>query len=221
MPSNSSANTGNFSYKPKTPPKTSTGTNTPAEQAHAMGLVYGGFGGWIRKDDPDRKVVAQTIDGKLVRKEEDKSSDQDLGRLNIFRFDPNILTMSQKNPSSRFVWKYNAILKSITKLGTAVMIVPRGTEHKIADYLRTIGIDGGVKLASIDSDNPNLVRDFVADKIDQGFSNVQYFDTNEKAINAVDSLHAQYNKKDNLHLKTHPLTGRGENASRLQQQPQQ
>jgi hypothetical protein len=214
MPSNSTTNKGNFSFKQNNAPKTSTSSNTPAEQAHAMGLVYGGFGGWIHKQDPDRKVVARTIDGKLIRVSDDEDGgNQDLGRINVFRFDPEILSMSTKNPSSRFVWKYNAILKSITKMGSAVMIVPRGTEHTVADYLRRIGIDGGVKLAPITSDNPNLVRDFVAEKIEQGFSNVQYFDTNEKAVNAVDSLHAQYNKKDNLHLKTHQLTGRNAKQS--------
>jgi hypothetical protein len=213
--SSSSSNVGKSDFKQKNAPATTTGSKTPAEQAHALGLTYGGFAGWV---DKNRKVVAKTVDGKLVRvSDDDNAGDQDLGRVAIFRFEPAILAMSQKNPHSRFVWKYNAILKSVTQMGSAVMLVPRGMEHEIADYLRSTGIDGGVKLATINADDPNKVRDFVADKIKQGFSNVQYFDTSEKGINAVESLHAQFNKKDNLHLKTHQLTGKGANQSRLQQ----
>jgi hypothetical protein len=182
--------------------------STPAEQAKSMGLTYGGFGGWV---DASRTVVAKTINGQLVKVDPKDSQEekQELEKLNVFRFDPRMISVSEKNPKSRFVWKYNQILKAITSQGAkTIMLIPRGTEQETATYLRTLGMGPGVKLSPMNAEDPNKVRDFVSQKIKAGHSSVDYYDTSEKGIAAVHSLKAQFNRLDNLNLKTHQLTSK-------------
>ena len=179
---------------------------TPADQAKSLGLVYGGFGGWI--DPKTRQVKARTVDGKLVRvdDEENGGTTQTLGKLNIFVLDHNVMKNGERL-SKKYTDKYNKIIQSILKHGDGEMIIliEKNTEREVADYLRKIGISGGLKLTPIDATDPNKIRAYVEKKIKAGHNSIQYYDTNETNINAVESLRAPYNKLD-LSIDTHPLT---------------
>lgn len=179
---------------------------TPADQAKALGLVYGGFGGWI---DPETRVKkAETIDGKLVRTDGDGDGDNvpDLGKINIFVLDHDVIEAASNKPS-KYVETYNSIIKKLVKLGGGemVILIQRNTEREIAEYLRKLGISAGLKLTPIDAKDPNKVRDYVEEKIKAGYSVIKYFDCDPINVNAVESLRAPYNKLD-LTIDTHPLT---------------
>lgn len=182
---------------------------TPAEQAKSLGLVYGGFGGWI---DPKTRVVkARTIDGKLVKVEdEDEGQDRpDLGPLILFNFDEQILG-TDKDEAPRFIHKFDSVIKAILQKGAdVVFIIPPATEHKVADYLRGIGVHAGPTLVPLVSDDPNKRHDFVAKKIKEGYTKIHYFDHSEVNCKAVESLEATYNKLD-VRVVTHLLTKKGD-----------
>lgn len=166
---------------------------TPAEQARALGLEYGGFGGWINKD---RKVVARTINGRLVRvdNDEEPEKDEDLGRILIIDFDDELLYTDLKKAKQN-VKRYIILLKSLVKTGNDVVIMhSRNSEKKVAKFLKKIGITAGPTLVPYASSEPNKKRDFVQKKIKAGYTEIHFFDRDPKAIHAVESLKAPYNK---------------------------
>jgi len=180
---------------------------SPADQAKALGLVYGGFGGWI---DPKTRVVkARTVDGELVKvdDEEEGDSSQNMGKINIFVLDHAVIKKASEDTSSTYVKKYNKIIKTLSKHGDGdmVILIERNTEREIADYLRKIGVSSGLKLTPLASDDPNQIREYVRQKIESGYTDIQYFDTDKININAVESLRAPYNKKK-ITIDTHILT---------------
>lgn len=180
---------------------------SPADQAKALGLVYGGFGGWI---DPKTRIVkARTVDGELVKvdDEEDGESSQDMGKINIFVLDHAVIKKASEDSSSTYVKKYNKIIKTLSQRGDGdmVILIERNTEREIADYLRKIGLSSGLKLTPLAADDPNQIREYVRQKIESGYTDIQYFDTDKVNINAVESLRAPYNKKK-ITIDTHILT---------------
>lgn len=180
---------------------------SPADQAKALGLVYGGFGGWI---DPKTRVVkARTVDGELVKVGDDEEGDgsQDMGEISIFVLDHSVIKKASQDTSSTYVKKYNKIIKTLSKRseGDMVILIERNTEREIADYLRKIGISSGLKLTPLAADDPNQIREYVRQKIEAGYTDIQYFDTDKVNINAVESLRAPYNKKK-ITIDTHILT---------------
>lgn len=182
--------------------------STPAEQAKQMGLVYLGFGGWGYADDPNRKVVARTIDGKLVKvgEEEEGESTRDLGRITILAFEDTILKADPTKPS-RYIEKFHTMIKAIVKRGNDfVLLCELGSERALADYLRRIGLKAGLKIVPIGEMTPAKAHDFVEKKIQEGYSTIEYFDTDEHNCKAVESLKATFNKKENLTIDVHPLT---------------
>lgn len=179
---------------------------SPADQAKALGLVYGGFGGWI---DPKTRVVkARTIDGELVQvdDEEEGEGNANMGKISVFVLDHQVIKRGNQS-KSKYVETYNKIIKTISKRGDGdmVILIERNTEREIAEYLRKIGISAGLKLTPLDTTDPNKIRDYVKQKIEAGYSEIHYFDTDKVSINAIESLRAPYNKKK-IKIETHPLT---------------
>jgi hypothetical protein len=175
---------------------------TPSEQAKRLGLTYGGFGGWVNKD---RKVVARTIDGKLVKvgNDEEQQPGTDMGKITILVLEDTIVGADN---TSKYIQKFNQMIKAVIKKGGEfVMLCNRGSERAVAEFLRANGIKAGLKLVPIVNNDPNKMKDFVKSKIEQGFTNIQFFDTDEHATNAVDSLRATYNKLD-IVIDTHLLS---------------
>jgi hypothetical protein len=176
---------------------------TPAEQAKSMGLEYGGFGGWI--DPKTRKVVAKTIDGNLVRTSDQNAGDNDLdmGRLVILDFDDELLYAKPEDAGA--VKKYIKLIKSILKSGSDfVVLTARNSEKKVAKFLRKVGVTSGLKLKPYGSADPHKKKIFIKKKIDEGYSEIQFFDRDPKALHAAESLKAPYNKLD-VRIDTHKL----------------
>lgn len=189
---------------------------TPAEEAHAMGLEYGGFGGWI--DPKTRQVKAKTIDGHLVRVTDDDESkeEQQFGPLVVLHMENWIFNA---DPNKPFTEKYNAMIRAIVHKGVDVAIfVERGKEHAAASYLRKMGVGGGVKLVPINGNDDTQVKEFFRQKIELGYRKFHYFDTNMRNIKAVESLKAPYNKLD-LKIKVHPLTPKGADSFSVEASP--
>jgi predicted nucleic acid-binding Zn ribbon protein len=180
--------------------------STPAEQAKALGLEYGGFGGWINPST--RQVVAKTIDGKLVRTDgSGAGSDRtDLGRLVVMDFDDDLLYARPEDASA--VKKYVDLMHGILKTGSDFYILTdrkvednphaqtKNKEQDVAKFLDKVGIKSGVQFAPIVNSEPHKKKLFVQKKIKEGYTEIQYFDRDEKAIHAIDSLKAPYNKLD-------------------------
>lgn len=182
--------------------------STPAEQAEAMGLVYLGFGGWGYETDPERKVVARTIDGKLVKvgEEEEGETSQDLGRVTILAFENTILRADPTKPS-KYIEKFQMMIKAIVKRGNDfVLLCKLGDERAVADYLRKIGLKAGLKIVPVSDLTPAKAHDFAEQKIQDGYTQIEYFDTNTQNCKAVESLKATFNKMENLKIDVHPLT---------------
>lgn len=175
---------------------------TPAQQAKAMGLVYGGFGGWI---DPETRVVkARTVDGKLVKVDGDEEggSKEDLGRVAILNFDPSLLQSTASKLPEEKVKAYNKLLAKILQFGgDFIIFTARSQEKDVAKYLMKIGITAGVKLAPFASAESQKKRKYVEKKIKSGYSHIQYFDFDAKDIAAIESLKPPYNKL-NVRIET-------------------
>ena len=175
---------------------------TPAQQAKSMGLVYGGFGGWI---DPETRVVkARTVDGKLVKADgdEDGSAKEDLGRVTILNFDPSLLQGKAKQLPPEKVKTYNKLLAKILQFGgDFIIFTARSQEEDVARYLQKIGITAGVKLAPFASSESQKKRKYIEKKIKSGYSHIQYFDFDSKDIAAIESLKPPYNKL-NVRIET-------------------
>jgi hypothetical protein len=180
---------------------------TPAEEAHSLGLEYGGFGGWI--DPKTRAVKAKTIDGHLVKvngNEQGGDEEPEYGPLVVLHMENWIYSA---DPDAPFTQKYNKMIKTIVHKGIDVaVLVERGKEHVAADYLRKMGIGAGVKLVPINAEDDTQVKEFFRQKIDLGYRKFHYFDSNHRNIKAVESLKAPYNKLD-LKLRIHYLTPKG------------
>lgn len=176
----------------------------PAEQARALGLTYGGFGGWI--DPSSRKVIARTVNGRLVKVDDSNATqeDNDLGRLIIVDLDDELLYTDPAKASEDY-FRYIKLLKSLVKTGSDVVVMhSRNSEKRVARFLRDNGITIGPTLAPIGSSSPQNKRDFVEKKIKSGYSEIQFFDRDQKAISAVESLKAPYNRLD-LKIGTHKI----------------
>ena len=175
---------------------------TPGQQAKALGLVYGGFGGWI---DPETRVVkARTVDGKLVKVGDDEEgpSKEDLGRVAILNFDPALLQKSAASVPQEKVQAYNKLLTRILQFGgDFIVFTARSQEKDVARYLQKIGITSGVKLAPFGSSDSQKKRKYVEKKIKSGYSHIQYFDYDGKDIAAIESLKPPYNKL-NVRIET-------------------
>jgi hypothetical protein len=178
--------------------------STPGEQAHALGLEYGGFGGWI---DPKTRVVkARTIDGKLVRVDDDESpeGEDNKGRLIVLDVDDNLLYADMKKPSQT-VENYIHLLRALVKTGQDVVLLhARNSEKKLAQFLKTNGITSGPTLLPIGSGTPDKKQEFIEKKIKEGYKEVQFFDRDPKAIHAVEALKAPFNKRD-VQIETHQI----------------
>jgi hypothetical protein len=182
---------------------------TPPEQAKGMGLVYGGFASWL--DPKTRKAVAQTVEGTLVKIDhEGDGASTDLGKVNIFRLDIQVIRDGNER-SEKYTDRYNKILKFILKLGDGPLIIltPLNTQHEVAEYFQKNGITSGLKLSPINDADPNEIHSYVETKIKEGYTSIQYFDTNNINIKTVESLEAPYNKLD-LTINTHKLKGMDE-----------
>jgi hypothetical protein len=176
--------------------------STAAETAHALGLEYGGFGGWI---DSNRKVVARTVNGKLVKvsEDEDAQAEEDLGRIIIFDFDDEMLYTDLKNRTE--AQKVVQLLKSLVGTGSDIVILhSRNSEKKVAKFLGQVGISSGPTLMPIGSSEPTKKREFVEKKMKSGYSEIHFFDRDEKSIHAVESLKAPYNKLE-VKIETHSI----------------
>ena len=173
---------------------------TAKDEAHALGLVYGGFAGWVDPKDPSRKVVAKTVKNKLVRVTGDEDAIEkdtdDLGRLTIFDLDFEVIYANPKQ--NRVALKdYITLMKSILHVGSDfVILIKKNGEKDAATFLKKIGIIHGVKLSPLGSFDPEKKKRFVEKKIKEGYTEIQYYDRDEKAISAISSLKATYNKLD-------------------------
>lgn len=167
---------------------------TPAEQAKALGLEYCGFGGWCGLND--RKVVARTINGKLVRVDDDEESTEEatMKRLIIIDFDDELLYTDLSNASGD-VLKFMRLIRSLVKTGNDVVILhSRNSEKKVAKFLKSMSISSGPALVPIGSSEPNKKKKFVAKKIKEGYKEIYFFDRDANTIHAIESLKAPYNK---------------------------
>jgi hypothetical protein len=180
---------------------------TPAETAKSMGLTYLGFGGWGYASDPKRKVVARTIDGKLVRVEDDAQANQkatDAGRLIIVDFDDHLLYADLQTPTDA-VRRYVHLLKTVVRTGSETIVLhSRNAEKQVAKFLKQIGVTAGPKLVPYGSSEPNKKKLLVQQKIKTGFTEIQFFDRDPHAIHAVESLKAPYNKLK-VKIETHQI----------------
>lgn len=178
--------------------------STPAEQAHALGFEYLGFGGW--GNPQDRIVRAKTVDGKLVRVEDNQESEptEDLGRCIIVDVDDKLLYADLKQPTDT-VQRYIYLLHALVKTGQSVVLMhARNSEKKLAQFLKQIGITAGPQLAPIGSGTPDKKRELVEKKVQAGYKEIQFFDRDPLAIHAVESLKAPYNKR-NIQIETHKI----------------
>src|SRR5690242_4344069 len=178
-----------------------------SEQAKQLGLVYLGYGGWGYPDDPERNVVARTIDGKLVKKEDEKEAEskKDLGQLSILTFEDALLRIDSRLPE-KYAENFKLMIKAIINSGTDfVVLCKRGSERLVADYLRKNGVRAGVKIVPLDNITPALIHDYVKKKINEGFTTIEYFDVDDQNCNAVESLKATFNKIEELTIDVHPL----------------
>jgi hypothetical protein len=176
---------------------------TPAEQAKALGLEYGGFGGWI---DSNRKVVARTINGKLVKvdDQEEAQVEEDLGRIIVFDFDDELLYTDMKKATPE-IKKIIYLIKSLIKTGSDTVILhSRNSERKVAEFLKKVGVTSGPTLIPIGSSEPNKKREFVEKKIKAGYSEIQFFDRDPKSVHAIESLKAPYNRLE-IKIETHQI----------------
>lgn len=180
---------------------------TPKEQAHALGLVYGGFAGWV--DPTTRKVIAKTVDGNLVRisndDQEEGGDEENLGRLTILDLDFEVIFANPKE-NKLAIQDYVTLIKSILHVGSDfTILIKKNGEKDAAKFLKSIGIIHGVTLSPLGSFDAEKKRHFVEEKIKDGYSEIQYYDRDEKAIQAVGSLKATYNKLD-IRVDTHKLS---------------
>lgn len=171
------------------------GEATPSAQAKALGLVYGGFAQWI---DPETRITkARTVDGKLVKVDDEEESEDksELGRLAILNFDPALLQGKSKQVPEDALKMYNKLLTKILQFGgDFIIFTARSQELEVAKYLKEIGITAGVKIAPFASSESQKKRKYVEKKIKAGYSHIQYFDFDKKDIAAIESLKAPYNK---------------------------
>jgi hypothetical protein len=175
---------------------------TASEQAHALGLEYCGFGGWC---DSNRVAVAKTVDGKLVRvgPGEEEGNDKDLGRLIIVDFDDNLLysDLDTNTTAQKFVHFLQAVIKSGSNF---IVLHSRNVEKKVAKFLLKIGITAGVRLLPYGSSDAHKKRELVEKKIKAGYSEIRFFDRDEKSCHAVEGLKAPYNKRQ-IKLDVHQI----------------
>lgn len=177
---------------------------TPSDQAKSLGLVYGGFGGWI---DPKTRVVkARTIDGKLVRvdDEEEQGGEENLGRLIILDVDDNLLFADPKK-LKHSAEKYVQLIRALTRSGQPIVLMhARNAEERLAKFMQSIGVTNGATLVPVGSAGPDKKRELVEKKVKAGYSEIQFFDRDPKAIRAVESLKAPYNKRQ-ISIETHQI----------------
>lgn len=182
---------------------------SPADTAKSLGLIYGGFAAWL--DPNTRKKKAETIDGKLVKVEDDEDGERenDLGNLVIFVLDPAVVQRATEGGSS-YTNIYEKLFKAILKNGEGelLVLIERSTEIEVAKYFNSIGVSTGVKLTPLDSFDPSHIHEVVVTKITEGYTHIDFFDTDEINIRTVESLKAPYNKKE-ISIETHQLTKMG------------
>lgn len=179
--------------------------STPSEQAKALGLEYGGFGGWI--DPKTREVRARTVDGKLVRVEDDEESqgEDDLGCLILVSFDDELLYTDINTTENKDIDRLIYLLKSVVKTSNDVIVMhSRNSERKVAMWLKEHGITGGAVLVPYGSSDPDKKKELVQKKIHAGYTEIQFFDSDSKALHAVESLKAPYNKRQ-IKIDTHQI----------------
>jgi hypothetical protein len=185
--------------------------STPGEQAHSLGLEYGGFGGWI---DPKTRVVkARTIDGKLVRVDDEEEGQQEdnLGRLIVLDVDDNLLYADLEHPTQP-VQNYMRLLRALINTGQDVVLLhARNSEKKLAQFLKVNGITSGPTLLPIGSGTPDKKQEFIEKKIQEGYKEIQFFDRDPKSIHAVEALKAPYNKRD-VQIETHQVPPIGDDS---------
>lgn len=137
----------------------------------------------------DAKVV---VFGKRGRKELSSAEwatykKQPSDRFDFLQFDSLI------NP--RAIPKYLNKLKDVVKAnnGKAIILTARSVVKPVAKFLRDAGIVGGVKIAAINSNNPDDKRIYIEKMInDRGATDIEFYDDSQKNISAVQTLIKKY-----------------------------
>jgi len=186
-----------------------TEAKTPSEQAKSMNppLVYVGFAGWASSKDPNRKVVAKTIDGKLVRVDDDDEETKGkkidpMTQYTIIDLDEEFLKADKRSPARE---KYIALFKHLINAGDKLIILTaRGSDERAAAFLKEIGITNNVKLIPYGSAEPEKKKKLVNTLIKDGARHIRYFDRDPHAVSAVEGLKATFNRAE-IDLDTHTL----------------
>lgn len=114
--------------------------------------------------------------------------------------------------------KYVQRLKSAIKSGQDVSIVTaRSSTKPVAQFLQQIGVNKGVKIATVGSSDPQKKLDYIEQKIKSGnFSDVVMYDDSPKNIDAFKTLGRRY---PNIYFHGHqvPKPNKPEAPSTLQQ----
>jgi hypothetical protein len=138
----------------------------------------------------DAKVV---ITGKRGRRELSSTE------FATYKLDPSDKTdVSQFggeliNP--RMIEKYVRLLLTTVYSGAATVIIltARHDSQPVAEFLRAIGIRGGVKIKTMGNPDPNLKRDYIEELITRrGATDIEFYDDSPKNIAAVSTLQLKY-----------------------------
>jgi hypothetical protein len=177
----------------------------PADEAKKLGLEYCGFGGWCIPKT--REVVARTVDGQLVRVDdnEDQKKNKDLGRLIVVNFDDELLYVDSKHPEDRATKLLVNLMKSVVRTGSDVILLhARNSEKKVAKWLKMQGITGGPTLIPYGSADVVKKKELIEKKIRAGYKEIEFFDSDAKSLRAINSLKAPFNKRQ-IQIDTHQI----------------
>lgn len=162
-----------------------------ATEAKRRGLVYGGFGQWV---DAARVVRGKTVDGQFVPVTGDGEEEdtQDKGRVAILDVDANLFVAPARSPAVR---QYIDFLYKLANSGTPlVLLLGKPMVEKALQVFSHVNALKKARVVPYTTTDSNLKRGFVGKLLKSGYSQVYYFDKDPKAIRAVDSLKATYNR---------------------------
>jgi len=139
----------------------------------------------------DARVIITSKDGRhraLTSAEFATYKHDPSDKLDVSQFEGEL-----RNP--RIIEKYVRLLSAVVYSGEATVIIltARHDARPVAEFLRAIGIRGGVKIKTMGSPDPNTKKDYITDLItNRGATDIEFYDDSAKNIAAVKSLQQKF-----------------------------
>lgn len=94
-------------------------------------------------------------------------------------------------PIPRYVRLMKKAIKD-ERVSKVVVLTARGHAGPVKQFLRSVGVNGGVKIVTLNSADPVKKKEYIERQIQKGYTRIAFMDDSPRNVAAAKELHAKY-----------------------------